>query len=226
MDGADLQQMKAFAEQPYIKGFTTNPSLLRKSGISDYALFAQQALNCAGSLPVSFEVLADDFIVMEQEARIIAQWGKNSYVKIPISNSRGESSIPLIRSLSQENIPLNITAVMTLPQVEKIAAALANSSRAVVSIFAGRIADTGRDPIPIMQQSAAILAAHPNVELLWASTREVLNIFHAQASGCHIITVTSDILSKLSLLDKDLDEFSVETVQMFRRDALAAGLGV
>lgn len=224
MDGADLQQMQLFAKMPHISGFTTNPTLLHKSGITDYPAFAKLALAAANALPVSFEVLADDFDVMEKEARVIAGWGVNSYVKIPITNSRGESSIPLIHRLSHEGISLNLTAIMTLPQVESVADAISPAARSVISVFAGRIADTGRDPMPIMRQGVDILASNSNAELLWASPRELLNIFQAEEAGCHIITATPDVLNKLSLLDKNLDEFSLETVMMFRRDTLAAGL--
>jgi len=224
MDGADLQQMASFAAMPHIKGFTTNPTLLRKSGISDYRSFAKEALKHAGALPVSFEVLANDFTAMEKEARLIASWGKHSFVKIPITNSLGESSLPLIRTLSHEGIALNITAIMTIGQVKSVAAVLNPNAPSVVSVFAGRIADTGRDPVPVMRESAAILASNKNAELLWASPRELLNIFHAESCGTHIITATSEILNKLSLVGKNLDEFSLETVAMFRRDTLAAGL--
>ena len=224
MDGADIQQMGTYAKLPYIKGFTTNPSLLHNSGINNYHFFAQQALSIAKTLPISFEVLADDFKVMEQEARIIAAWGANSYVKIPITNSLGESSIPLIRALSQEGMRLNITAVMSISQIESAIAVLNPKTPSIISIFAGRIADTGRDPMPMVKQAALLLKNHPNIELLWASIRELLNIFHAAEAGAHIITVTPDILKKLPLLGKNLDEFSLETVQMFRRDSIAAGL--
>ena len=224
MDGADLTQMQSFAQMPHIRGFTTNPTLLHKSGIRDYRAFAAKALAHAQGLPVSFEVLADDFALMEKEARVIAAWGANAYVKIPITNSVGQSSLPLIRTLSGEGVNLNITAIMTLKQVENVAAAIDPKASSVISVFAGRIADTGRDPVPVMREAVGILAANKNAELLWASPRELLNIFHAESCGCHIITATPDILNKLSLLDKNLDEFSLETVQMFRRDSLAAGL--
>ncbi len=224
MDGAELKDMQSFAKLPHIKGFTTNPSLLKKSGITDYPGFAKEALGYANGLPVSFEVLADDFAVMEKEARLIASWGANAYIKIPITNSVGESSIPLIKKLSKEGASLNITALMTVEQVKDVAAAIDPNANTVVSVFAGRIADTGRDPVPVMAQCVEILKPNKKAELLWASPRELLNVYHAESCGCQIITATPDILNKLSLANKDLNEFSLETVQMFRRDTLAAGL--
>jgi transaldolase len=222
-DGADLKDIARMAANPLIRGFTTNPTLMRKAGVADYAGFAREALAIVGNKPISFEVFSDDFSEMEREARIIATWGGNTYVKIPVSNTAGASAVPLIRKLSADGIALNVTAVFTLEQVREIADALAGSVPSIVSIFAGRIADTGVDPMPLMSQAAGILSSRPQSELLWASPRELLNVFHADASGCHIITATPDILAKLSLVGKDLRDYSLDTVKMFYNDAKAAG---
>lgn len=226
MDGAELEHMRGFYQAKTVSGFTTNPSLVRKAGISDYEGFARSVLADIPDMPISFEVFSDDFATMEKEARKIATWGKNVNVKIPISNTKGESAIPLIRTLSHEGFSLNVTALMTEKQVESVAAALNPKSYTIVSVFAGRIADTGRDPMPVMRNCASILKGNPNADLLWASTRELFNIVQAQESGCHIITVTPDVLKKLDLFGKDLVEYSLETVKMFYKDATAAGFKI
>ena len=222
-DGADLDGIRKLAQNPLIKGFTTNPTLMRKAGVSDYAAFAGDMLDVIGGAPVSFEVFADGFDEMEAQALEIASWGDNVYVKIPITNTRGKSSVPLVGRLSAQKVQVNITAMMTLDQVRAVAEVLHEETPAVVSVFAGRIADTGVDPVPLMREAASILESRPKAELLWASPRELLNIFHADEVGCHIITVTHDLLGKLSGVGKDLDQFSLETVEMFYRDASAAG---
>ncbi|MBV38548.1 MAG: transaldolase [Rhodospirillaceae bacterium] len=222
-DGADLDGIRKLAQNPLIKGFTTNPTLMRKAGVSDYAAFAGDMLDVIGGAPVSFEVFADGFDEMEAQALEIASWGDNVYVKIPITNTRGKSSVPLVGRLSAQKVQVNITAMMTLDQVRAVAEVLHEETPAVVSVFAGRIADTGVDPVPLMREAASILKSRPKAELLWASPRELLNIFHADEVGCHIITVTHDLLGKLSGVGKDLDQFSLETVEMFYRDASAAG---
>jgi len=222
-DGADIYFMKKVYQSGMVKGFTTNPTLLKKRGIVDYEGFARQVLAEITDLPVSFEVFADDFDGMEREARKIASWGDNVYIKIPVTNTRGESSIPLIKKLSADGLPLNVTAVLTLDQVREIFTSLPVGVKSIVSVFAGRIADTGRDPVPVMKSAASILKPNPDIELLWASSRELLNIFQAQYCGCHIITVTSNIIKKLSLVGKELRELSLETVRAFHQDARAAG---
>jgi len=208
---------------PLIQGFTTNPTLMRKAGISDYASFAQDVVQAIPDRPISFEVFADDFGEMERQARIIAGWGPNVNAKIPVTNTQGEPCFDLVRKLTREGIQLNITALLTLDQVRCVAAALRGGAPAFVSVFAGRIADTGLDPIPIMSASLDEIADLPGVELIWASPRELLNVVQADAIGCHIITATSDILKKLSTLGKDLTQFSLETVQMFHDDARTSG---
>lgn len=223
MDGADIEPMKAAHKAGTVKGFTTNPTLMRKSGITDYARFAKAVISAIPDLPISFEVFSDDFTSMEAEARVIAGWGGNTFIKVPITNTLGESAIPLIRKLSAEGKSLNVTAIMTLGQVKAVADAVHPNSRTIVSVFAGRIADAGVDPVPVMRQAKALLAALPNAELLWASPREVLNLVQADDVECDIITVTADILAKVATLGKDLDLFSLETVRMFHADAKAAG---
>jgi transaldolase len=225
-DGADLAGMKEMAADPMIKGFTTNPTLMRKAGISDYAAFARDVLKVIPDRPVSFEVFADDFATMETQALEIASWGKNVNVKIPITNTKKEFAGPLVERLSKAGVMVNVTAVMTLAQVERITERLSEKTPAIISVFAGRIADTGRDPMPIMQKSVQVMKAKPKAELIWASPRELLNVFQADAVGCHIITATNDILKKLSLVGKDLDQYSLETVEMFYKDAKAAGYTV
>ncbi len=222
-DGADLDGIRKLAENPLIKGFTTNPTLMRKAGISDYAAFAKDMLGVIGGAPVSFEVFADEFDEMEAQALEIASWGDNVYVKIPITNTMGDSSVSLVGRLSAQKVQVNVTAMMSLDQVRHVAEALDAETPAVVSVFAGRIADTGLDPVPLMREAVGVLESRPKAELLWASPRELLNIFHADEVGCHIITVTHDLLGKLKGVGKDLDQFSLETVQMFYDDASAAG---
>lgn len=222
-DGADLAGMKEMAANSLIKGFTTNPTLMRKAGIADYKAFAHDVLALIPDRPVSFEVFADDFATMETQALEIASWGKHVNVKIPVTNTKGEFCGPLVERLSKQGVQLNITAVMTLDQVRRITERLHADTPAIISVFAGRIADTGRDPVPIMAESVKIMNAKPRAELIWASPRELLNIFQADAVGCHIITATNDILKKLSLVGKDLERYSLETVEMFYKDAKAAG---
>lgn len=226
-DGADVRDMVSARDAGIVKGFTTNPTLMRKSGVADYASFAREALASTGGMPISFEVFADEFDEMERQARLIATWGDAVNVKIPITNTRGESSIPLIQRLSAAGVKLNITAILTLDQVRAVVDALDPDTPAIVSVFAGRIADTGVDPVPLMREAAAICAAKPKAELLWASPRELLNIFQADEVGCHIITVTSDILKKYTtMVGKPLDELSLDTVKMFYNDAAAAGFNL
>ena len=225
-DGAEKAGMLEMYANPYIKGFTTNPSLMRKAGISDYERFAREILKEIPDRPISFEVFADDFTEMARQARKIAKWGKNIRVKIPITNTRRESSVTLCERLTQEGIPLNVTAIFTLEQVQAVVEAVRGGAPAYVSVFAGRIADTGVDPVPLMAEAVLRLAPAPNTELIWASPRELLNIFQADAIGCHIITVTNDILQKLSLVGKDLSEYSLETVKMFHNDGSGAGFAL
>jgi transaldolase len=222
-DGADLAGMKEMALNPLIKGFTTNPTLMRKAGISNYKAFARDVLSVIPDRPVSFEVFADEFGEMEAQAREIASWGKNVNVKIPVTNTRKQFAGAVVERLSKAGVAVNVTAVMTLDQVERITERLDPKTPAIISVFAGRIADTGRDPLPIMQKSVQIMKAKPKAELIWASPRELLNVFQADAVGCHIITATNDILKKLSLVGKDLEAYSLETVEMFYKDAKAAG---
>ena len=222
-DGADRAGILEMYRQPHIKGFTTNPTLMRKAGISDYRAFAKDILTEIKDRPISFEVFSDDFADMERQAMEIAGWGDNVYVKIPISNTRREPAYDLVQRLSHRGVKVNVTAMMTLEQVRQICRAVADGAPSCVSVFAGRIADTGRDPVPLMRESVEILKAAPKAELIWASPRELLNIFQADEIGCHIITVTNDILKKLSLVGKDLDDYSLETVEMFYNDASAAG---
>lgn len=225
-DGADRAGMLEMYAKPYVKGFTTNPTLMRKAGIDDFEAFARDILRAIPDRPISFEVFADDFDEMERQARWIATWGSNVYVKIPVTNTKNESASPVISALSRDGIKLNITAMMTVEQARTVCAALDPGTPACLSIFAGRIADTGRDPVPLMTQALAVLADYPRFELIWASPRELLNIFQADAIGCHIITVTNDILAKLANVGKDLDEYSLDTVKMFHRDAAAAGFEI
>ena len=225
-DGADLGGMREMAAHPLVKGFTTNPTLMRKSGVADYKAFALEVLQVIRDRPVSFEVFADEFAQMEAQAFEIASWGANVNVKIPVTNTRRQFSGPLIERLSRAGVKLNVTAVMTPEQVERVAERLDAATPSLVSVFAGRIADTGRDPMPIMAQAVRVLKASPKAELIWASPRELLNVFQADAIGCHIITATHDVLKKLPLIDKDLDAYSLETVEMFYRDALAAGYAI
>jgi transaldolase len=225
-DGADLEDIARLATDPIIKGFTTNPTLMRKANVTDYRAFSNDVLSIVKDRPVSFEVFSDHFQEMEQQALEIASWGDNVYVKIPVSNTLGEFSGPLVELLSNQGVQVNVTALMTTGQVEKIATCLSNDSNSLVSVFAGRIADTGRDPIPVMSKAVKILQARSKAKLIWASPRELLNVFQADAIGCHIITSTSDVLAKLGTIGKDLDTYSLETVQMFRRDAVEAGYSI
>jgi transaldolase len=222
-DGADVRDMTAARDGGIVKGFTTNPTLMRKSGVADYAAFAKDALDATGGMPISFEVFADDFDEMERQAKLIATWGDAVYVKIPVTNTKGESAVPLIKRLAAAGVKLNVTAILTLEQVRAVVDALNPDVPAIVSVFAGRIADTGRDPVPLMREAAVICAEKPKAMLLWASPRELLNIFQAEECGCAIITVTSDILKKLSMVGRSLDELSLDTVKMFYNDASAAG---
>ena len=222
-DGADREGILALYRQPYVKGFTTNPTLMRKAGITDYEGFARSILKEVPDRPFSFEVFADEMAEMERQALIISQWGPNVYVKIPITNTRGESTKEVIRKLSSKGLKLNITAMMTVKQVRDILSCFKGSPSSYVSIFAGRIADTGCDPLAIMKEAVDVLRPHPNLELIWASPRELLNIFHAEQIGCHIITVTHDILKKLELVGKNLDEYSLDTVKMFFEDGKKSG---
>lgn len=222
-DGADMQGILDMYANPDIQGFTTNPTLMRQAGVEDYEKFARELLEKIQDKPVSLEVFADEFDEMERQALKIASWGSNVNVKIPITNTKGEKSAPLIKKLSAEGVVVNVTAMMTLEQVQDVADALDPNTGAIVSVFAGRIADTGIDPVPHMTEALTILKSKPKAELLWASPRELLNIFQADWMGCHIITVTNSLLAKLSLVGKDLDEYSRETVEMFYRDASSAG---
>jgi transaldolase len=208
---------------PWISGFTTNPTLMRNAGVTDYEGFAAEILNAIPDRPVSFEVFDDDFPEMERQARKIASWGPNVYVKVPITNTRREPSLQLIRRLTHDGVKLNVTAITTLEQIDCAVKALAGGAPSTISVFAGRIADTGVDPVPVMAAAIELLQQHSQMELIWASPRELLNIFQADAIGCHIITVTTDILKKLHLIGKDLNDYSLETVKMFRGDAQASG---
>jgi transaldolase len=225
-DGADRASMLELYCNPVVKGFTTNPTLMRVAGITDYEAFARDIIKAIPDRPISLEVFSDDFAEMEQQARRITSWGENVYVKIPVTNTQGESALPLVRTLAKAGVKQNVTALMTLAQVRDVAAALGSGPAACVSVFAGRIADTGRDPIPLMAAAVELLRMYPRLELIWASPRELLNIMHADQVGCHIITVTSDVLKKLSLVGKDLDEYSLDTVKMFRNDAVKAGFNL
>jgi transaldolase len=222
-DGADRHGMLDLYRNPFIKGFTTNPTLMCLAGITDYEAFGREILAAIPDRPISLEVFSDDFAEMEVQARRIASWGENVYVKIPVTNTRGESSVSLVRSLARAGVKQNVTALMTLRQVHEVATALGAGPPACISIFAGRIADTGRDPVPIMAAAVQMMSVYPQLELIWASPRELLNIFHADQVGCQIITVTHDLLKKLALVGKDLDDYSLDTVKMFRKDAIQAG---
>jgi transaldolase len=209
--------------KPYIKGFTTNPTLMHKAGLTDYRLFAKSIVEAIPDRPISFEVFSDEFDEMERQAREIATWGGNVYVKIPVTNTRREPAYDLVRRLSHSGVRLNVTAIFTLDQVETVADAVKGGAPSCVSVFAGRIADTGRDPVPLMAEAVDLLRAAPSAELIWASPRELLNIFQADDIGCHIITVTNDILKKLALVGKDLGDYSLDTVKMFYDDGRKAG---
>ena len=225
-DGADKATMMELYRNPMIQGFTTNPTLMRKAGIADYGEFARDILSSIADRPISLEVFADEFDDMERQARLIAGWGENVYVKIPVTNTRREPSLDLICRLTHAGIKLNVTALLTLDQVRDVTAALAGGAPSCVSVFAGRIADTGRDPVPLMAKAVEMVSVHPGMELIWASPRELLNIIQADAIGCHIITATPDVLQKLALVGKDLDEYSLDTVKMFHSDAVKSGFKV
>lgn len=222
-DGADKNGMLEMYEKPYIKGLTTNPTLMKKVGITDYRAFCKDILTHIKDKPLSFEVFSDDFFEMERQAMEIAGWGDNVYVKIPVTNTSQETCYDLVKKLAAQKVKLNVTALMTLSQVHDVVASLDPDVPSYVSVFAGRIADTGRDPVPMMAAAVEELKKAPSAELIWASPRELLNIFHANEIGCHVITVTNDILKKLALVDYDLDAYSLDTVKMFYNDAVAAG---
>jgi transaldolase len=221
-DGADKASMLDLYRQPFIKGFTTNPTLMRATGVTDYQDFARDVLASIPDRPISFGVIADDMAQIEDEARHIASWGKNVFVKVPVMTTHGEPTDKIVRELSADGVQLNVTALLTLEQVRSVCRALRGGAPAYVSVFAGRIADTGRDPLPVMRE-AARMVNDVNAELIWASPRELLNVFQADDAGCHVITVTNDILKKLSLVGKDLHQLSRETVEMFHRDAVKSG---
>ncbi len=225
-DGADLAVIRTMAANPLIKGFTTNPTLMRKAGITDYVAFAREVVAAVPDRPISFEVFSDEFGEMAAQAREIASWGPNVFVKIPVTNTRGEFAGPLITALVADGVQLNVTALLTDDQVARVAACLSPRVASFVSVFAGRIADTGRDPMPIMRRAVEMLKPLPAAELIWASPRELLNVFQADEIGCHVITATSDVLNKLPLVGKGLAAFSLETVQMFRQDAVSAGFTI
>jgi transaldolase len=222
-DGADINGIRAMAAKDWISGFTTNPTLMRNAGVTEYASFAKDVLSVVPDRSVSFEVFADDFDEMYAQAMEIASWGENVFVKIPVTNTEGTFSGPLLTKLSAEGVQLNVTAIFSLEQVRAVTDSLDPETAAIVSVFAGRVADTGVDPVPLMREAVKILQAKPESELLWASPRELLNVIQANECGCHIITATNDILAKLASLGKDLEQFSLETVQMFYRDASSAG---
>jgi transaldolase len=221
-DGADKVGMLEMHAKPFIKGLTTNPTLMKKAGITDYRAFCKDILTSIKDKPLSFEVFSDDFAEMERQAMDIASWGSNVYVKIPITNTKQETCYALVRKLAAQKVQLNVTAIMTLAQVRDVVAALNPNVPSYVSVFAGRIADTGRDPLPLISAAVEMLKVAPAAELIWASPRELLNIFQADEIGCQVITVTNDILKKLSLVGYDLDEYSLDTVKMFYNDAVAA----
>jgi transaldolase len=222
-DGADKVGMLEMYEKPFVKGLTTNPTLMKKAGIRDYRAFCKDILTSINDKPLSFEVFSDDFAEMERQALEIASWGDNVYVKIPITNTKQETCYALVKKLANQKVKLNVTALMTLDQVRNVVAALDPNTPSYVSVFAGRIADTGYDPVPLMTTAVEILKSAPAAELIWASPRELLNIFQADEIGCHVITVTNDILKKLPLVGYDLNEYSLDTVKMFYADAVAAG---
>jgi len=225
-DGADLAEMLKMNETSFISGLTTNPTLMRKAGITDYESFAKSALEKISEKPISFEVFSDDFDEMIQQARIISSWGPNVYVKVPITNTAGLSSASVVRALLSEGVKVNLTAIMSLKQIEGICEIIDGKNPMYISVFAGRIADTGRDPVPFISKALEMLSKFPKVELIWASPRELLNLFQANDVGCHIITATSDILQKLRLVGYPLEEFSLDTVKMFREDALNSGFSI
>ncbi|MEO8446604.1 MAG: transaldolase [bacterium] len=222
-DGANVNEMKKVYSEGIVKGFTTNPTLMKKDGVTDYVGFAKDVLSEIKDMPISFEVFTDDFDSMERQAKEIGSWGENVYIKIPITNTKGDTSYELIKKLSSGGMKLNVTAMLTIEQVENVSKSLDKNTPSIVSLFAGRIADTGRDPIPYVMESMKILKENENAELLWASSRELLNIFQAEECGCQIITVTNDLIKKLAMVDRDLKELSLDTVKMFYNDAKSAG---
>ena len=222
-DGADKAQILQAKGNPLISGFTTNPTLMRAAGVKNYEEFAHEILKVVTDRPISFEVFADGFDEMERQAHKIAGWAENVYVKIPVTNTRRESSMELVHRLAHSGVKVNVTAILTLDQVRDTTAALVGGAPSVVSVFAGRIADTGQDPVPLMAEAVKIVSPHSDIELLWASPRELLNIFQANDVGCHIITATDSVLGKLKTVGKDLDEYSLETVRMFYNDAAHSG---
>lgn len=225
-DGADLDVIAQLAANPLIKGFTTNPTLMRKAGVTDYAGFARQALQLVSDRPISFEVFSDDFQEMALQAMEIASWGPKVFVKIPVTNTAGDFAGPLIRRLATAGVQVNVTALLTVDQVERVAECLSPFAAAYISVFAGRIADTGCDPVPIIRRAVDIVRPLPKTEIIWASPRELLNVIQADECGCHVITATHDVLSKLPLVGKSLADFSLETVRMFRQDAVTAGFAI
>lgn len=222
-DGANVTEMKRVYNEGLVKGFTTNPTLMKKDGVKDYESFAKEVLSEIKDMPISFEVFSDDFGEMEKQARLIGSWGENVYIKIPVTNTKSENSYALIKKLSGDGLKLNITAILTVKQVEEVMEAVSDKTKSIISVFAGRIADTGTDPVPYMKQSAEIVKRNKNAELLWASSRELLNILQAEECGCDIVTVTNDIIKKLPMIGKDLTELSLDTVKMFYNDASSAG---
>jgi transaldolase len=222
-DGADRDSIANLYANPLIQGFTTNPTLMRQAGVEDYETFAREILEIVRDRPISFEVFSDDFVEMEEQALQISSWAENVYVKVPVTNTSGESAANVVRRLAGRGVKVNVTALMTPAQVSQVVEWVAGGPPSYISVFAGRIADSGRDPLPLISESLEILRAHPNAELIWASPRELLNIVQADAIGCHVITVTHDLLAKLPSLGKDLDEFSLDTVRMFYRDGHVAG---
>ena len=225
-DGADKKDMLEMNSKTFIKGLTTNPTLMKKAGIKDYEIFAKDILSTIKEKPISFEVFSDDFDDMEKQAMEIASWATNVYVKIPITNTKKESSKELVQRLAKKKVKLNITAIMTLDQVKTVLSVLDNKVPSVISVFAGRIADTGKDPIPLMKECLKEMKINPKSELLWASPRELLNIIQADQIGCHIITVTKDVIKKLKLVNYDLEDYSLDTVKMFYKDAVDAGFKI
>jgi transaldolase len=225
-DGADTARMVELSKNPLVQGFTTNPTLMRQAGITAYEEFALETIRQLSEFPISFEVFSDDFEEMHEQALHISQWGENVYVKIPITDTKGASTVPLVKELTRQNVKVNVTAIMTLVQIEPLVDILASGPASYVSVFAGRIADAGVDPLPIMKQAVKMLRPCPKAELIWASPREVFNIVQADDIGCQVITVTYDLLKKLASLGRDLDEFSLDTVRMFRGDAVKAGFAL
>lgn len=222
-DGANVTEMKRVYSEGIVRGFTTNPTLMKKDGVRDYVAFAKDVLSEIKDLPISFEVFTDDFESMERQATEIGSWGENVFIKIPITNTKGETSYELIKKLTGKGMKLNVTAILTIEQIENVSKCINPDTPVIISLFAGRIADTGRDPVPYIMRSLEILKNNKNAELLWASSREVLNIIQAEQCGCQIITVTNDLIKKLHMLDKDLKELSLDTVKMFYNDASSAG---